>query len=157
MDLISDPIVVGGALREGSEQVNVTGMMHSCFLISPEAHRVFSRPMLGALLLTALLGCDTSIYYPEDVTPPEGWVSACDGDVTATVLVQNDSDSTIHVYELLPSDRCNPSDRGLVEPGETVDMGKAFGPVWRVEDALTHDWLDTFTLVDGENVLQVLP
>lgn len=113
-----------------------------------------------ALLRTALVAvfasaCETSVYYPVSFEPLPDWVSACADPVDATVVVENATDHPVDVHELLPNDGCTPSARGTVPPGETTDLGVAVGSVWRIYDADSRDWLGTFVLADGENVLVV--
>jgi hypothetical protein len=107
--------------------------------------------IVPALLLAA---CETSIYYPAPLEPPEGWEPVCAGVVVATVTVENDGEHAVEAHELLPDD-CSPSFRGSVPPGESAALGDAIGRVWRIYDADDRDWLGTFELVDGENVLVV--
>src|SRR5687767_10421837 len=105
-------------------------------------------------LFLTLAACETSIYYPGPLEPVDGWVSACDGEVAATVTVQNDGEHDVEAHELLPDD-CRPSFRGAVGPGESVALGEAVGRVWRIYDSESRERLGTFELADGENVLVV--
>ncbi len=127
-------------------------------LPSPRSgHALISFPA-GLLAICAaamvLASCESaSIYYPEPVPPLPGWGSACATEVDATVVVVNDLPVPVEVHELLPADGCPPSFRGAVAPGETADLGIASGTVWRVYDAKSREWVASFVLEDGENVL----
>jgi hypothetical protein len=112
--------------------------------------------LLRAVVVTGLAaGCETSIYYPVPLQPTEDWVPACAGPIDATVTVENVGEHPVDVHELLPYDDCPPSARGTVGPGETADLGVATGRIWRTYDAETREWLGTFELVDGVNILAV--
>lgn len=99
--------------------------------------------------------CEATVYYPRSLDAPPGWVSACDGAVDATVDVENQGDQPVLVHELLPDEGCAPSDRGVVPPGERAALGPAEGRIWRIYGERDHEWLGTFALTDGENLLVV--
>lgn len=105
--------------------------------------------------MPALLACgctSASMYYPDPVPPLPGWQGSCAGEVDATVIVENTLDLAVELHELL-ADGCEPSARGTVGPGESADLGQATGPVWRAVEVDSREWLATFRLEDGENVL----